>query len=117
MTESQVYFLRAPSVGLLKIGRSIDIERRLSEIRLISPVKLELLGYVSGDWSVETAYHRRWHGLRQHGEWFTETAELRAALECDIVLNAWNRASAEAREMALEQMDGPVMDNCRAGAD
>ncbi len=37
--------------------------------------------------------------------------------EANAIINAWNRASAEAREMALEQMDGPVMDNCRAGAD
>lgn len=35
--------------------------------------------------------------------------------EANAIINAWNRASAEAREMALEQMDGPVMDNCRAG--
>lgn len=34
--------------------------------------------------------------------------------EVNAIINAWNRASAEAREIALEQMDGPVMDNCRA---
>lgn len=114
MVEPQVYFLMAPAVGLVKIGRSIDIERRLQEIRLISPVPLVLLGFVPGDWALEAKYHEDWKHVREHGEWFRLTPELRTRLEADLIVSAWNRARQEARELALEQIDAPVFDRTRA---
>ena len=114
MVEGQVYFLHAPDVRRIKIGRSIDIERRLSEIRLLSPVMLYLLGAVPGGASVETAYHREWSHLRQHGEWFMATDELITRLQADSLVSAWNRACPEARELAMEQIDGPVFDRTRS---
>ena len=114
--DSQVYFLLAPSVGMVKIGRSIDIERRLQEIRLICPVPLDLLGYVPGSWDVETQYHRDWSSLRRHGEWFEAAPTLLAKLQSDVIVAAWNRACPEAREIARDQIDAPIFDRTRAGA-
>lgn len=104
MVEGQVYFLLAPTVNVVKIGRSIDIERRLQEIRMISPVELELIGVVPGHFPRETAYHREWAHLRRHGEWFEATTELMITLEADALKAAWDRAGPEARKMALERI-------------
>lgn len=114
MVEGYVYFLLAREVGRVKIGRSIDIERRLSEIRLLSPCALELVGYIEGGAKLETEYHRRWAHLRQHGEWFTALPDLIVELEVASLVSAWNRACPEARTRAREQMAGPVFDNTRA---
>ena len=34
--------------------------------------------------------------------------------EANAIVSAWNRARQEARDLALEQIDGPVFDNTRA---
>lgn len=106
--DGQVYFLHAPTVGLVKIGRSIDMERRLQEIRLLSPVPLELLGVVNGGARRESAYHRKWSRLRQHGEWFTATEELRFQLWSDSISDAWNAAPAGGRREFLEHIGRDV---------
>ena len=108
MVETQIYFLLARSVGLIKIGRSIDVRRRIQDICTMSPVPLELIGVVYGTYQKETEYHQRWAGLRRHGEWFEATDELMTALEADGLVASWNRARQEARDLALEQIDMPV---------
>lgn len=35
--------------------------------------------------------------------------------QADAIVRAWNRACPEARQLAMEQIDGPVMDRTRAG--
>lgn len=110
MVEGYVYFLHAPSVGLVKIGRSIDVERRLSEVRLISPVPLQLLWYTNGGAAAEARYHQRWAHLREHGEWFRCEHELMVEIEANAIVAAWNRARQAARELALSQIDAPLMD-------
>lgn len=128
--ESQVYFLLAPTVGVVKIGCSIDIVRRLGEIRLISPVILELIGTVPGGFNVEAAYHKRWAQLRQHGEWFTATDELLQHLWADSLTSLWDAALPAARRLFVEtadmtdeqrsrlsrQLAAPVFDRTLAGA-
>ena len=115
MVDGQVYFLLAPDVRRVKIGRSIDIRRRLIEIRLLSPVMLELIGVVPGGSAVETMYHQRWSHLRQHGEWFQATDELLDHLHADNIVAAWNRARQEARDLAMSMIDEPVFDRTRCG--
>lgn len=101
MANGQVYFVLARDVGLVKIGRSIDIERRLSELRWLNPVDLELHGFIAGGAREETAYHQRWAHLRRRGEWFETTPELMTELEADSLIDAWDRASGEARQLAM----------------
>lgn len=77
-----VYVIGSPGSSTVKIGRSINPKRRLSEIQAMSPVPLAILAVHVGDHEVETYLHRRFASARQHGEWFTfEVDPLRAVSE------------------------------------
>jgi Meiotically up-regulated gene 113 len=65
-----VYVIGSSRGHVVKIGRSDDVARRLAEIQRMSPVKLEVLWQTEADGDLETALHRRFKGLRTHGEWF-----------------------------------------------
>lgn len=107
---SQVYFLHAPSVNLLKIGYSGDPERRFEQVRLISPVPLRVIGVIDGGAEMERQLHERFAHLRSHGEWFHATAELMNFASLESLMAAWNAASPDAREEFLSRIDRPVMD-------
>lgn len=67
-----VYLVRAEN-GLIKIGiTKKDFEARLSNLRSISPVRLELVKveWVKNAKAVEKELHQRFEDNRQHGEWF-----------------------------------------------
>lgn len=76
-----VYFIHAPSASLIKIGRTSNIDSRLSSLRMASPAPLVLLGTFAGGVTEEAALHRRWSSIRRHGEWFKATSELFAEIE------------------------------------
>jgi T5orf172 domain len=78
---TEVYFIEAKDVGLIKIGTSTSSSSRLDAIRLLSPVPLALLAVIKGNRKVEGALHRKFRHLRRHGEWFEDTLELRAFIE------------------------------------
>lgn len=107
---SQVYFLHAPSVNLIKIGRSSDPERRFAEVRLISPVSLDVVGVIDGGSDVEAALHQKFSHLRSHGEWFHATADLMRFAVVESLMSAWNKAGKEARDEFLSRIDTPVFD-------
>ena len=68
--DCQVYFLEAPSVGLVKIGVAQDLKKRLKDLSLSSPVSLRLLKSISGGPKHEAALHLMFDEHRSHGEWF-----------------------------------------------
>jgi hypothetical protein len=70
------HFLRDPNARRIKIGYSGDVEQRVKAIRLMSSAVLELLGQVPAPRWFERVLHRVFSGLREHGEWFRESAEL-----------------------------------------
>lgn len=74
--EHVVYFLHAPDCGLVKIGYSFELWRRVAEIQLLSPARLEILGAMPGGLRKESELHRRFAHLRSHGEWFHLDDEL-----------------------------------------
>lgn len=84
-----VYFFEAPRV--VKIGTTKDIFKRFKTIQSASPVRLNISGIMVGDRSIEEALHRRFAGLRQHGEWFRKTRKLLAYIKkhSDPVLDGW----------------------------
>jgi len=94
----RVYFLSAPSVGMIKIGTSFQPGRRFAEVALMSPVSLEFIGSVAGGSSVETEWHRRWAHLRTHGEWFSLTPELADEITLASMADRWNRLSPAGRD-------------------
>jgi hypothetical protein len=73
-----VYFAQARD-GLIKIGTSWVPERRIRSIEnMVGPVRT--LGLIRGNRALERRWHRRFADARQHGEWFTPTTELLAAI-------------------------------------
>ncbi len=80
--RSSVYFIQAgDDNGPVKIGYTVDIDRRLASVQCGSPVKLRLLYTEPGTRSTESALHRRFKADRLHGEWFTYSDRLREYLD------------------------------------
>lgn len=73
---SLIYFVRAGDRGLIKIGRTDRLERRLSQLQNGNHLELRLLGYAHGDTAEEKSLHRRFAAGRIRGEWFRPTREL-----------------------------------------
>lgn len=73
-TRVKVYLIRAEN-GLIKIGKSMDVERRFRTLVSLSPVELELLCYFDtlfGD-ELEEELHAIYEEKRVRGEWFALT--------------------------------------------
>lgn len=75
--ESFLYFIEALDSGFIKIGRSVNPERRLAQLSTGSPSKLVILGKISGGSKLEMDLHKRFGLSREKGEWFKITNELR----------------------------------------
>jgi hypothetical protein len=71
-----VYFLRIET-GLVKIGRSTNPEKRLTDVRRALPFDSELLHLVKSmdHIALEKSYHERFADRRVRGEWFALTEE------------------------------------------
>lgn len=65
-----VYLIGCEANTLVKIGRSVDVQERLTALRTMSPVPLALLWQTLGGAELETALHRHFEDQRSHGEWF-----------------------------------------------
>ena len=73
--ESVVYFVAAPEVNRVKIGRSRDAGVRFGTLQQASPSELTLLGVIP-DGNREREIHERFGSCRVRGEWFILTPEL-----------------------------------------
>jgi Meiotically up-regulated gene 113 len=78
-----VYFVKASRKGpMVKIGKAIDVGRRLAELQTGCPDPLVLLGSIKcrsekHAMHIESVAHRRFKKYRAHGEWFHFAPELR----------------------------------------
>ena len=74
--DGHTYILAYPSVGVIKIGQAVYYAERLEQVRNMSPVETEVVCALVG-LHHERELHRRFAPLRQRGEFFTDTPELR----------------------------------------
>lgn len=70
-----VYFARFQKTGLIKIGMSTSIDRRLSEFRN-NGHEVDLLGFIPGGFQEERAAHERFSEDRVVGELFLPSLSL-----------------------------------------
>jgi hypothetical protein len=70
-----IYFVQSAD-GLIKIGTTSNLERRLSTMRVDSPSELKLLGTLAGGRKIEAALHSRFAEDRKRGEWFAPSSSL-----------------------------------------
>lgn len=71
-----IYFIRSRALRAVKIGYSSKPRHRLSQLKVASPVALELVAIMPGDRAVERQLHDRFADSRKAGEWFAESREL-----------------------------------------
>lgn len=75
--EGWIYFIQSDAGGNIKIGFSTyGGRRRLDQLQVGSPVKLELLAAIVGTKHDENALHLHFNRLREKGEWFRAGADL-----------------------------------------
>jgi hypothetical protein len=74
-----VYFVEATNTGLIKIGTTENLGRRLSKMATDCPVPLTILG--TSDRLDESEVHARFAACRRVGEWFSPTDELRGFIK------------------------------------
>ena len=75
-----VYFIRS-APGEIKIGKAIDVQKRLNGLQTSHPHRLQLLATTVGGKPAERAYHARFAEHRLHGEWFSPHPDILAEIE------------------------------------
>lgn len=77
--EGSVYFLRCGA--LIKIGFSITMKKRISNLRQAAAQGIDVMGSMPGTADDERMIHHRFQHLREKGEWFREAPELLSFIE------------------------------------
>ncbi len=81
MSERYVYFIKPVGMdGPIKIGCSNLPEGRLASLETWSPVPLEIIFTVPGDFKLERNIHDCFADAHSHREWFKATPKLVAAI-------------------------------------
>jgi hypothetical protein len=72
-----IYFLRSRTTGLVKIGMSRNLPKRIEGLKRILPDKIDVLALLpAADCAgAENSIHRFLSDNRSHGEWFRATGE------------------------------------------
>lgn len=82
MDERYVYFIRpVGAAGPIKIGCSWNPETRLQALMSWSPVDLEIVARVDGDFDLERRIHGMFAAHHRRQEWFEATPELLALID------------------------------------
>ena len=76
-----IYFIRQNSNGPVKIGVSVNPERRLLSMQTINPDPLHIMKVVNGSYAMEALLHEKFSDARINGEWFEPTEALLAYIE------------------------------------
>lgn len=80
-----VYFAEAG--GMIKIGHSRRLAKRMQVLRSSNPAGATLLGVIPGSASLEASVHSLFEDQRATGEWFADSPALRGyiAERCDPI--------------------------------
>lgn len=77
--HSDLYFIASES-GPIKIGISVNVEKRLKQLQTSHPYPLKVLAVVKAAGMQEFAYHERFAAHRLHGEWFARHPDILAEI-------------------------------------
>lgn len=100
--QRQVYILRNGRRGEFKIGVTFDVPRRVMEIQVASPRKLQIEHVEPGSPALERQIHKALAQHRMVGEWFKASAE---------VLQFVKSAKSSGILAAMAQVSGDSLDN------
>lgn len=100
-----VYFVQAVTMGLIKIGMTVDMSDRLKTLQVGCPDELKLLGviYDRRALRIEQALHARFNEHHVRGEWFRPDPSLLAYIA------QWpeERIAERVRVEVLHALGGP----------
>jgi hypothetical protein len=71
----RVYFVRIAK-GPIKIGRAVNVLRRVANLQTSQPYPLQLIGHIAGGREREREIHLRFKHRRLNGEWFDPAPDL-----------------------------------------
>ena len=91
--DASVYFALDEAAGLIKVGVSNDVTRRIAQLEKEGRRSLRLLGAVAGNRRAEMDTHKLLERERVTGEWFSATDDVLAQVASIL-------ASAPAHEAA-----------------
>lgn len=77
----KVYFIKHKGIDAVKIGRTVDLGKRLLALNNASPYGIEVIGVIESEDSLklEMSLHKRFSSFRLNGEWFSVSE--------DVILN------------------------------
>lgn len=73
-SSTKTYIVRHPITGMIKIGRTSDVQGRIKSLQTGAGAILATLAVIPAD--VEQELHKRFDSLRRHGEWFEDVGGL-----------------------------------------
>ena len=74
-----VYFFETQ--GMIKIGVSLNVPKRLKRVEAWTPFEIKMLGNINGGYPLEKQIHRKFKHLRVKGEWFKSDDHLLKFIE------------------------------------
>lgn len=82
---SDLYFIRNPETGLVKIGQSRDVLRRARQLSNACGAQCDIVRVVYNGAYFESWIHRAFAPNRRHGEWFEVTPALATIMEAATI--------------------------------
>lgn len=70
MLDDHLYFIQTSNNGMIKIGRSINPEKRLKQLQTGNPFKLKLIHVFEKQGYKEKILHEELKEFKLKGEWF-----------------------------------------------
>ena len=85
--EGCVYFIGNLEHKWVKIGRTINLSKRLSSIQTGCPCLLEILGYIKSKdaTKLEKQMHRKFNRSKIHGEWYVLSKDIMEFIQYETV--------------------------------
>lgn len=81
-----IYWLKAGDAGLVKVGLTDNVAKRIASLQTGCPYPMVLLRQEPGDRAVEDALHRHYRAKHARAEWFVlDAADVAVAL-ADVML-------------------------------
>lgn len=74
-----IYFVN--HTDFIKIGYTVDIRKRISDLQLSCPIPISVVGLIDGTIREEKVLHEKFKDIWSHGEWFRYTKELSDFIE------------------------------------
>jgi hypothetical protein len=107
---SVVYFVQESVSNAIKIGTSVNLDRRIRALKSYFPMgSLTVLATVPGGHGVESWMHSKFKDARIRGEWFRPASELLTYVEW-ILNPGMNKKKFRVTDPYLDAPDGATLD-------